>query len=106
MCGRGATETPAPCPSTPPHAPKWEDSLNQRHGPVAVRRVFHIHDPITHGIEDPRVEGLREEVSKIINGVDKGNIDALLFDEFAYEEMPALDVFGLLMVLRIVSQVD
>jgi hypothetical protein len=81
LCGRGANETPAPCPSTPPHAPKWVNSLGQRHSLVAIRRVLHIHDPITHGIEDPRVEGLREEVSKIINGVDKGNIDALLFDE-------------------------
>ena len=77
MCERGATETPAPCPSTPPHAPKWVNSLGQRRSLVAVRRVLHIHDPITHGIEDPRVEGLREEVSKIINGVDKGHIDTL-----------------------------
>ena len=60
--------------------------LGQRHRLVVVRRVLHVHDPITHGIEDPRVEGLRKEVSKVVDGVDKGDIDTLGFDELAHED--------------------
>ena len=71
-----------------------------------VRHRLHVHDPITHGEEDTRWQGLREEVRQVVSGADERHVHLQVLDELANEEVPPSDVFGTLVMLRVVGQID
>eukprot|EP00965_Chrysotila_dentata_P094112 3110722-Pleurochrysis_carterae.AAC.1 len=52
--------------------------------------------------KSPRRQGLGEEVGEIVRAVDERHRDVMLFDALADEEMPAVYMFGALVVLRVV----
>eukprot|EP00965_Chrysotila_dentata_P101824 3361257-Pleurochrysis_carterae.AAC.1 len=57
----------------------------------------------SEGKKRPRRQRLGEEVGEIVCAVDEGHSGVVLFDTFADEEMAAIDVFGALVVLWVVS---
>ena len=68
--------------------------------------THNIPDPISHGEESARVEGLREEVGEVVRRGDEGHRDLMLLDKLANVVVTTLDVLRPLVVLRVVSDVD
>ena len=64
-----------------------------------------VYDGIAHGREMLGLERFGEEVRPIVDGLDKGDGDALLLDELAYEEVAPLDVLGLGVQLGAVGEI-
>ena len=48
---------------------------------------------------------LGEEVGEVVVGAHEGHADGVVFDDFADVEVTARDVFGLVVVLRVVREV-
>eukprot|EP00965_Chrysotila_dentata_P089294 2948641-Pleurochrysis_carterae.AAC.1 len=65
-----------------------------------------VHDTAAQGKKHLRRQGLGEEVGQVVCAVDKRHGDVVLFDTFADEEVSAIDMFGALVVLWIVRQVN
>ena len=64
-----------------------------------------IHDNFAQSEESLRRKMLCEEVSQIVVGTDKGNANGVVFDCFANEKVAALDMFGTIVMLRIIGQI-
>jgi hypothetical protein len=74
--------------------------------PPWPRSTLDIHDLIAHGKEHAGTQWLREEVSKVVDGGDKGAADLMVLNQFANEEVPALDVLDLALMLRVVGHIN
>ena len=75
-------------------------------GQIIRVRLLHVHDLITHSSERLHGQGRSEEVSKVLCCLNVGNLELPAFHELAYIEVSAVDVLRLLMMFRIISQVD
>ena len=60
--------------------------------------AVYIHDGVTHRDEVLGLEGLREEVSPVVDGLGEGGRDTLLLDELTNEEAAPLNVLGVYLI--------
>ena len=78
-----------------------------RHPPMRERASpKHIHNAIAHREELGTVEGLSEEVRQIVSGSNEGDHHPSGLDDLPHVEVPPFDVLSLLVVLRIISEVN
>eukprot|EP00965_Chrysotila_dentata_P060063 1992122-Pleurochrysis_carterae.AAC.9 len=62
-----------------------------------------IHYRVAHREKYPRWQRFREEVGQVVRADYERDGIVVGFHPFTYEEVPAVDMFGTLMVLRIAS---
>eukprot|EP00965_Chrysotila_dentata_P162308 5359970-Pleurochrysis_carterae.AAC.1 len=65
-----------------------------------------VHDLVAKRKRQTRRQGLGEKVSQVVGAAYKGYRDVVRLNAFSHEEMTAIDMFGALMVIGIVSEVD
>ena len=74
--------------------------------PPRIRRVsLHVHDFVTHRKEHFGREGLRKEICQIIGGAHEWDSYRTFFDLLSHEEVPAVDMLCVGVVLRIIAEV-
>eukprot|EP00965_Chrysotila_dentata_P105801 3495255-Pleurochrysis_carterae.AAC.1 len=65
-----------------------------------------IHDRVAHSKKNSRWQRLREEVGQVVRAGDKKDGHVVGLHPFAHEGVTAVDMFGTLMVLKIVREID
>eukprot|EP00965_Chrysotila_dentata_P142521 4711412-Pleurochrysis_carterae.AAC.1 len=65
-----------------------------------------VHNDVAQRKEQTRGQWLREEVSEIVLVAHEGDRELKLLDLFSQKEVPAMDVLGPRVVLRVVRKVD
>ena len=68
-----------------------------------LRRI--AHDPIAEGHERSGSQRLREEVSQVVSGLNKGHCDFHVFYAFPDKEMAPIYVLGPFVMLRVIGQI-